>query len=122
MGMYDHVVVLDEVLRCPHGHQVDGFQTKSFDDPSMETYLLNGSHVHHVTRAELAGGSGSGTAHWQLDGHATVYRRRRAVSAIVPRGDVVFYTTCDECAPVLVRSDHPCAWGDLVDERRLWVG
>ena len=35
MGMYDYVVVLDEVLRCPHGHQVDGFQTKSFDNPSM---------------------------------------------------------------------------------------
>lgn len=51
MGMYDYVVVLDEVLCCRHGHQVDGFQTKSFDEPSMDTDLLNGSHVHLVARA-----------------------------------------------------------------------
>lgn len=56
MGMYDYVVVLDEVLRCSHGHQVDGFQSKSFDDPSMDTYLFNGPHVHLVSRAGLDGG------------------------------------------------------------------
>jgi hypothetical protein len=31
MSLFDHVVVLDETLHCPHGHPVDGFQTKSLD-------------------------------------------------------------------------------------------
>lgn len=37
MGMFDNIVVLDEMLQCPHGHRVEGFQTKSFDHPSMAT-------------------------------------------------------------------------------------
>jgi hypothetical protein len=40
MGMFDTVVVLNERLRCPHGHRVEGFQTKSFADPAMDTYLI----------------------------------------------------------------------------------
>lgn len=50
-----------------------------------------------------------------------MYRRRHAVRAVAPPGEILFYTTCDGCAPVLVRSDYPCVWGDLVAERRLWV-
>jgi hypothetical protein len=34
MGMFDYIVVLDEILRCPHDHRVDEFQTKSVDDPA----------------------------------------------------------------------------------------
>jgi len=120
MGMYDYVVVLDEVLRCPHGHQVDGFQTKSFGEPSMDTYLVEGPRVHLVARAGLDAGEDDG-ARWQLEGNEAVYRRRHAVSSVASSGEVVFYTTCHECAPVLVRSDSPRIWGDLVDERRLWV-
>ena len=90
--MYDYVVVLDENLRCPHDHQVDGFQTKSFDTPSMATYLLSGPCLHLVARTGL-------------DDDA----------------EIVFYTVCDECAPMLVRSDRLRNWGDVVDERRLWV-
>lgn len=121
MGMYDYVVVLDEALRCPHGHQVDGFQTKSFEHPSMDTYLFNGPHVHLVERAGLDDGGDNATARWQLAGNEVVYRRRHPVRPVVPPDEIVFYTTCSECAPVLVRSDHARAWGDLVDERRLWV-
>lgn len=121
MGMYDYVVVLDEVLRCPHGHQVDGFQTKSFADPSMATYLLNGQHVHVVAHAGLDDGDDNAAARWQLEGDEAVYRRRHAVSLLPSPGEIVFYATCGECAPVLVRSDYPRVWGDLVDERWLWV-
>ena len=36
-------------------------------------------------------------------------------------GDIVFYTSCRECTPVLVRRDRQSAWGDLIDEHQLWV-
>lgn len=121
MGMFDHVVVLDEVLRCPDGHQVDGFQTKDFDDPSMNTYLLDGPHVHLVARDGLDSADSNEAARWRLEGNEAIYQRRHAVSTVVPPGEIEFYTTCDACVPVLVRSDHPRVWGDLVNERRLWV-
>ena len=45
MGMYDSVVFLDQPLTCPAGHPVGDFQTKSFPDPSMSTYLVQGGRV-----------------------------------------------------------------------------
>lgn len=121
MGMFDYMVVLDESLRCPDGHQLDGFQTKSFDNPSMATYLITGPDVYLVARAGIGERDGNSAAHWRLDGPGALYERRHAVSSVVPPCEVVFYTTCDACAPVLVRSDATRAWGDLVEERRLWV-
>ena len=50
-----------------------------------------------------------------------VFRRRHAVDAIMPPREIVFYTSCGECTPVLVRSDQARTWGDFIDERQLWV-
>jgi hypothetical protein len=50
MGMFDHLVVLDEVLLCPHGHRTDDFQTKSFADPAVNTYLVEGPRMYLVAR------------------------------------------------------------------------
>ena len=36
MGMFDTVVFLDQGLRCPAGHSLGTFQTKSFPEPSMK--------------------------------------------------------------------------------------
>lgn len=72
-------------------------------------------------RAWLGDCDDNSAAHWRMDGTDAVYERRHAVSLVVPPGEVVFYTTCDVCAPVLVRSDHARAWSDLVAERHLWV-
>lgn len=119
MGMYDHVVVLDETLRCPHGHPVEDFQTKSFADPWMATYLVAGAHVHLVTPGGL--GDDTSAEHWRLAGDVAVFQRRHAVERINPPGEIAFYTSCGKCPPVLIRSEHPRAWDDLIDERRLWV-
>jgi hypothetical protein len=121
MGMYDHVVVLDETLCCPHGHRVGSFQTKSFGDASMDTYLVEGPHVYRVARGVFGESDEAAGEHWQLEGPDAVFRRRHTVEPVVPVGEIVFYTSCGECAPVLVRSDHARAWGDLVTERQLWV-
>jgi hypothetical protein len=119
--MFDYVVVLDESLRCPEGHQLDGFQSKSCDHPAMETYLLSGPCVYLVARRGLGEGDDNPAAHWRLDGTNAVYTRQHAVSPITVPNELVFYTTCDTCAPVLVRSDHARTLGDLLAERRLWV-
>jgi hypothetical protein len=119
--MFDHVVVLDEALRCPHGHRVGGFQTKSFDDPAMDTYLIEDAHVHRVVRAPFDDSEDGAAASWILDGSQAVFERRHAVESVVPPPEIVFYTTCRECSPVLVRGDRASTWGDLVDERHLWV-
>ncbi len=121
MGMFDNVVVLDEVLRCPHGHRVEGFQTKSFAHPSMDTYLVEGPRVYLVSRAGLDESDDAAAAHWLLEGNEAVFQRRHTAEPIVPPGEVVFYASCDECAPVLVRCDRARMWGDLIDERQLWV-
>lgn len=121
MGMFDDIAVLDETLRCPHGHRVNGFQTKSFDDPSMDVYLFEGSRVLRVARGRVVGSPERQSERWLLDGNEAVCQRRHAVDAVVPPAEVLFYTSCDECAPVLVRCDRPHAWGDLVVERSLWV-
>jgi hypothetical protein len=117
--MFDHVVVLDETLHCPHGHRVHDFQTKSFPDSAMDTYLVDGSHVYLVLRGEVD--VDESAERWLREGEEAVYQRRHALESIVPPGELVFYTSCGECPPVLVRSDRAHAWGDLVDERQLWV-
>jgi hypothetical protein len=121
MGMFDNVVVLDESLRCPHGHRVEGFQTKSFADPTMDTYLVEGPRVYLVARSGHDGSNGAEASHWVLEGNQAVFRRQHAVEPVVPPREIFFYTACDECTPVLVRCDHPGRWGDLIEERQLWV-
>jgi hypothetical protein len=121
MGMFDTVVVLDETLRCPHGHRLEGFQTKSFPDPSMDTYLIEGPRVYVVARRGPGDSDDAAAAQWMLEGNEAVFRRRHAVEPIVPPREIIFYTSCAACTPVLVRGDHARMWGDLLDERQLWV-
>ena len=121
MGLFDTVVVLDEVLRCPYGHSLSDFQTKGFEEPSMDIYLLDGPRVHRVVRGRFAEDGEGAAEHWRLDGNAAVFQRRQAVERVMPPGEVVFYTSCREGPPVLVRRDRPHVWGDLVEERQLWV-
>jgi hypothetical protein len=121
MGLFDTVVILDEILRCPHGHPLSDFQTKDFDDPSMDVYLLDGPRVHRVVRGRFTRDGEGEEEHWRLEGNSAVFQRRQEVERVIPPGEVVFYTSCGACTPVLVRSDRPHLWGDLVDERQLWV-
>ena len=120
MGMFDNLVVLDETLLCPHGHGVHAFHTKSFADPSMNTYLVEGPNVFLVAPGDV-GGSDDPAANWLLEGNEAVFTRRHAVERIVPPREVLFYTSCEQCTPVLVRRDRVGMCGDLIDERQLWV-
>jgi hypothetical protein len=118
MGMFDNVVVLDEVLSCPHGHRVDSFQTKSFLDPTMDVYLLEGPRVFRVARSILA--SDEVAENWRVRGSEAIFERRHALEPVTPPDEIVFYTHCSACSPVLVRTDR-AFMGDLVHEHKLWV-
>ncbi len=121
MGMFDHVVVLDETLLCPHGHRVGSFQTKSFGDASMDTYLVDGPQLYRVAGGRFGDADDPADERWIVKGHEAVFQRRHALESVVPSHEILFYTACGECPPVLVRRDHASTWGDLVDERQLWV-
>jgi hypothetical protein len=118
--MFDHVIVLDEILRCPHGHGLGGLQTKDFDDPSMDTYLLEGPWVYRATRGGFAG-SDEAAEYWRLEGAEAVFQRRYGAERILPPREVVIYTSCHACKPVLSRHDRPTSWRDLIGEHQLWV-
>lgn len=77
--------------------------------------------MYLVARSGLGDSNDAEAAHWLLEGDEAVFRRRHAVEAIVPPREIFFYTSCNECTPVLVRCDHPRMWGDLIEERQLWV-
>jgi hypothetical protein len=79
MGMFDHVVVLDEKLSCPHGHGVGSFQTKSFSDASMDTYLVDGAQVYRVASGWFESADDLGGERWILQGHEAVCQRRHAL-------------------------------------------
>lgn len=119
MGMYDTVIVLDETLSCPHGHPVNDFQTKSFPDPSMSTYLIEAGRVYRV--AGTAAFDHEVASDWRIEGNQAVYQRRHELEPVTPPAELLFYTHCRECEPVLVRTDRASFYGDLVDERQLWV-
>jgi hypothetical protein len=117
MGMYDSVVFLDQQLTCPAGHPVGDFQTKSFPDPSMSTYLVQGGRVFLAERGPW--GEEDERSAWRISGGEAIYERRHSLKSVSPPSEVFVYSHCAECEPVLVRTDHPRPWGDIVDERRL---
>ena len=70
--MFDNVVMLDETLRCSHGHRLSGFQTKSFDDPSADVYLFDGPRVYRVVPSRYTDLDEIATDHWRLEDTADV--------------------------------------------------
>jgi hypothetical protein len=119
MGMFDNVVFLDQQPSCPAGHLVGGFQTKSFPEPSMSTYLVRGGRVFLAERGPWE--DEDERSAWRISGGEAIYERRHSLSPVSPPSEVFVYSRCSECEPVLVRSDYPRSWGDIVDERRLSV-
>jgi hypothetical protein len=59
--------------------------------------------------------------HWRIEGHEAIFQRRHVLEPVSGPREIVFYTTCDQCTPVLVRRDRASGYGDLIDERQLWV-
>lgn len=121
MGMADTIVVLDEVpsLSCPAGHVLRTFRTKDLDLPSMTTYLLCGGRLFLATNGDPS--ECEPESDWRIQGDLAIREHRYLLREVVPQRIVRVYGQCDECDPVLVRSDHPTCLSDIVDEHALFV-
>lgn len=122
MGMFDHVVMLDEPLACPAGHPLAGLQTKSFPDPSMSTYLIAGDRVVRTAgRSWRDDGDEDERSAWRITGDEAVHETHYRLEPVSPPADLCVYSHCARCEPVLVRTDRASLWGDIVQEHRLFV-
>lgn len=120
MSLFDTIIILDADLpaMCPHGHRPRALQTKDLD-ATMDTYL-----VHNGTLFRVLGSGAfddSDGAEWRIEGAVAIYERRSPVEAMTGARTVRAYGSCDACEPVLVRTDGPTIWGDIVDEHSLPV-
>ena len=122
MGMFDNVVILDEPLACPAGHPLGGLQTKSFCDPSMSTYLIKGERVVRAARGSWRDeGDEDGQSAWRIAGDEVVNETRYRLEPVSPPAELLVYSHCARCQPVLVRADRATLWGDIVQEHRPFV-
>lgn len=120
MGMFDTIFVLDErTLVCPEGHALRSFQTKDLEKPSMRTYLLQGDNLYLASPEPRA--DEDDVALWHIEGTRAWQVREHQLREVLPPRSVLIYTTCGWCEPVLVRSDIPDVWGDIVREHGVFV-
>jgi len=119
MGMFDTVVVLDQKLTCPAGHSVGVFQTKSFPDPSMSTYLVEGGRLVRAARSSWS--DEDERSAWRILGNEVIHERCYALEPVSLSFEVQMYTHCDSCEPILVRVEAARSWGDIVHEHRVPV-
>ena len=122
MGMFDNVVLLDEPLACPAGHPIGDLQTKSFCDPSMSTCLIRkGSVVRAASRSWRDESDEEARSAWRITVDEAVHETRYRLEPVSPPAEVRVYSHCAHCEPVLVRTERPSLWGDIVQEHRLFV-
>ena len=122
MGMFDNVVILGEPLACPAGHPLGGLQTKSFRDPSLTTYLIEGDRVvRTLGRSWNDESDEDERSAWRVAGDEAVHETHYRLEPVSPPADVYVYSHCAHCEPVLVRVDRASTWGDIVHEHRVFV-
>jgi hypothetical protein len=121
MGLYDTVLLLDEAAAaCSDGHPLRSFQTKDFDSPSMNTYVVHGGRLYLASPGRCWSDEDD-SGRWRIEGDEAVREDRYALKQVVDRRAIRVYSQCDECEPILVRTDARGLFGDLVHEHALLV-
>lgn len=120
--MFDTVVILDGAASacCAHGHRIRSLQTKDLDDPSMATYLLNDGRLYAAISIER-GWRTDDASGWRVDSGRAVREHRYELREVEAPRSVLIYGHCDECEPLLIRSDRGSFLGDFVTEHKLFV-
>jgi hypothetical protein len=121
--MYDNVLVLDdpEALCCPEGHPLRSLQTKDFEEPSLATYLLSGGRLYCAIGTGTRSSRGTETERWHVSGTRAVRESCYELREVPGPRRIRVCDLCEECAPVLVRTDHRRYPGDLVSEHPIFV-
>ena len=121
MGMYDDVVLLDEPLTCPAGHSIGDLQTKSFADPSLSTYLVHRSRIFRAATRFRRSDDESQRSVWRLSEDEAVHEKHYRLESVELPVELEVYAQCEECEPVLVRTNRDSLFGDIVREHELFV-
>jgi hypothetical protein len=122
MGMFDTVVFLDGAASvcCAEGHPIRSLQTKDLDEPSMNTYLVQGGRLYLARSGEPRSWADEASG-WRVEGRRAVREHRFELLEVQAPRIIRVYGHCDECEPLLVRSDRASFLGDFVTEHQLFV-
>lgn len=117
MGMFDNLVLLGEsasLVRCAHGHVQEDLQTKSLER------LLDVYYVYErvLYRSMRAAEERIVRPREMEDGKLRIRFERDALR-FAHTGEVVVYTHCSDCDPVVYESAS--SFVGRVSDRRVWV-
>ena len=116
MGMYDTLIMLGksaDLAPCAHGHGQIDLQTKSLDC-SLDEYYLYERVLYRKTRSDQRIPRAR-----QFEDDKLTLRFDSEALRFAHTGDVVAYTHCEQCDPIVYED-----WGSFsggVGDRRLWV-
>jgi len=117
MGMFDMIVFLDTLssLSCSEGHALSSLQTKDLPEPSMNTYLVQGGTLY-LAVADATDTSIEAPTDWRIEGTRAIHERCHQLREVQAPRTLRAYGSCDVCEPLLVRSEAPQVWYDIVIE------
>jgi hypothetical protein len=121
MGTFDMIVILDTLsaLRCSEGHALRSFHTKDLPEPAMSTYLVHGGKLYLAAGDDESDNGVEDARAWCIEGAEAIYGRRHQLHEVQSPRALRVYGSCSECEPVLVRSDAPQLWCDIIVEHPL---
>jgi hypothetical protein len=117
MGMFDNMVLLGEgagLVRCAHGHVQEDLQTKSLEC-LLDVYYVYERILYRSMRAAEE----RIVKPREMEDARLKLRFERDAFRFAHTGEVVVYTHCKDCDPVVYESAS--SFGGRVSDRRIWV-
>jgi hypothetical protein len=117
MGSHDVIKLVgaSDALRCAHGHEVREFQTKDLGE-SLATYFVCDGRLYKLD--QNMDGPRHHSEDYRLEGDTLVVTRQEKAT-LVSAGEVVVYSRCTACLPVLVETSND--WMGAISEHHPWV-
>jgi hypothetical protein len=85
----------------------------------MSTYLVHGGKLYLAAGDDESDNSIEDARAWRIEGAEAIYGRRHQLHEVQSPRALQVYGSCSECEPVLVRSDAPQLWCDIIVEHPL---